>query len=222
MDLLTAMEQRHSVRSYSMTSIDKNTLNLLKGMIDTCNKESGLHIQLVIEEPLAFSSRLARYGNFEGVKNYIVMAGRKNIPNLDETCGYYGEKLVLFAQQLGLNTCWVGLTYKRIDSFYTLEKDEKVVIVIYIGYGNNQGIPHNSKSKEDISNIDEDSPSWFKKGLKYALLAPTALNQQKFIITYVDGIVEAKAGFGPFAKVDLGIVKYHFELGAGIDNFTWK
>ena len=25
-----------------------------------------------------------------------------------------------------------------------------------------------------------------------------------------------------YGKMDLGIVKYHFELGAGKENFTWK
>ncbi len=41
------------------------------------------------------------------------------------------------------------------------------------------------------------------------------MNQQKFTLTYADGKVTAKAGMGFYTKVDLGIVKYHFELGAG-------
>ena len=43
------------------------------------------------------------YTSFSGVKNYIALIGKKS-PNLEEACGYYGEKIVLRAQQLGLNT----------------------------------------------------------------------------------------------------------------------
>ena len=60
-----------------------------------------------------------------------------------------------------------------------------------------------------------------KKGVEAALLAPTAVNQQKFYLTLDGNKVKAKAGLGPCAKMDLGIVKYHFELGAGKENFEW-
>jgi hypothetical protein len=43
----------------------------------------------------------------------IVLHGRlirKKSDDLDEKVGYWGEQLVLLAQTLGLNTCWVGLS----------------------------------------------------------------------------------------------------------------
>ena len=36
-----------------------------------------------------------------------------------------------------------------------------------------------------------------------------------------DGKVEIQTGYGPFVKTDKGIVKYHFEIGAGKENFEW-
>ena len=65
------------------------------------------------------------------------------------------------------------------------------------------------------------APYWFRKGVEAALLAPTAMNQQKFKFTLRGDTVSAKAGMGFYTKVDLGIVKYHFELGAGRDRFRW-
>ncbi len=59
-----------------------------------CNRESGLHIQLVTNEPKAFAGFMAHYGKFSGVTNYIAMIGKKG-PGLDEKCGYYGERMVL-------------------------------------------------------------------------------------------------------------------------------
>ena len=62
---------------------------------------------------------------------------------------------------------------------------------------------------------------WFEKGVQAALLAPTAVNQQKFLFTLVnDHTVRVEAGWGLYTEVDLGIVKYHFELAAG-DHFEW-
>lgn len=46
---------------------------------------------------------------------------------------------------------------------------------------------------------------------------------QKFKFTLDGNSVSAKPGkLGTNLKVDLGIVKCHFELGAGKDNFNWS
>ena len=211
----------HSVRQYTEQPIDEEVLKTLQMEIETCNQESGLSIQLVLNEPKAFDSFMAHYGKFSGVTNYMALVGKKS-NMLDELCGYYGERLVLKAQQLGLNTCWVALTYKKILSAFTVNKGEKLTVVIALGYGKTQGTAHKSKSMEAVSNMTPDSPEWFKKGVEAALLATTAINQQKFSLSYADGKVSARARAGLYAKMDLGIVKYHFELGAGKTNFEWN
>ena len=156
-----------------------------------------------------------------GVNNYLVFAGPETDPDLDEKCGYYGERLVLKAQQLGLNTCWVAMTYRKIKSAFTVNSGEKLCIVIALGYGQTQGIPHKSKSVEQVSRADGPLPDWFRSGVEAALLAPTAMNQQKFCFRLSGSQVSATAGMGFYSKIDLGIAKYHFELGAGKDRFAW-
>lgn len=214
MDLMEAMRARHSVRQYDERPIDPDLLAALQEEIDACNAEGGLHIQLVTDEPKAFSGGLAHYGSFSGVRNYFALVGPKG-RDLDGKCGYYGERLVLRAQQLGLNTCWVALTYSKVPGAFEVSPGEKLTVVISVGYGKNQGRPRRSKSAADVSNISDKTPRWFREGVEAALLAPTAVNQQKFRFTYADGKVTAKAGLGPCAKMDLGIVKYHFELASG-------
>lgn len=140
---------------------------------------------------------------------------------MDEKCGYYGERLALKTQQLGLNTCWVAMSYKKIPGAFEVESGEKITVVIALGYGKNQGTAHKSKPAEAVSNLDGGSPQWFKDGVEAALLTPTAMNQQKFSLNYTGEKVTAKAGTGFYTKLDLGIVKYHFEIGAVRDNFTW-
>ena len=219
MDILKAMKQRHSVRAYTDRPIEGETLARLQKVIDKANADSGLHIQLVLNEPKAFDSRMAHYGKFSGVKNYIALIGKRG-KELEEKCGYYGERIVLSAQTLGLNTCWVALTYKKIPEAFTVADDERLLMVIAIGYGANEGKAHASKFYSEVAK-PEDAPAWFKEGVEAALLAPTALNQQKFSFTLKGDKVVAKAKFGTCTKTDLGIVKYHFELGAGKDSDIW-
>ena len=228
MTLQEAMKERHSVRKYTDEPIPGETLAILRNKVREINEETGLHIQLVTDEPKAFSG-LVCYGTFSGVKNYFVMVGKKD-DDLDEKIGYYGEQLVLLAQTLGLNTCWAGLSYSKIPGTYELEEGEKIGCYIALGIGRTPGSGHKIKQAKDVSNVGDGSPEWFRKGIEAALLAPTAVNQQKFFFEYLGyketgklPLVSAKPTFSliGYAKMDLGIVKYHFELGAGKDNFDW-
>lgn len=221
MDLTEAMKARHSVRQYMDRPLEAAVISALKQEIDACNQESGLHIQLVTNEPRAFDGLLAHYGKFSGVTNYIAIIGKKG-PDLEETCGYFGERLVLLAQQLGLNTCWVALTYSKIKTAFVLNSGEELCIVIALGYGATQGVPHKSKTIQDVVKTEEPLPDWFQDGVNAALLAPTAMNQQKFLFSLKNNRVSVKAGMGFYAKVDLGIVRYHLEIGAGETGWKWS
>ena len=218
---LEAIKARHAVRKYFNRSIEASAVQTLKTEIDSVNAESGLHIQLVLEEPKAFASGVLKYGTFSGVKNYLVMAGPKGA---DEKIGYYGEKLVLLAQTLGLNSCWVGLTFKKIQDAFSLADGEEVFCLIALGYGQDQGKQHPLKPLEKFYEAEGVLPEWFKAGLEAALLAPTAVNQQKFKFILKGSQVETKTSFSMvgYTQIDLGIVKYNFEVGAGRENFSWK
>ena len=225
MTLQEAIIARHSVRQYIDKPIEAEKIQQLQTLIDTCNATGKVHLQLVIDEPKAFTSGLATYGKFQNVTNYIAVVAPKGKSG-DEWGGYYGEHVVLFAQTLGLNTVWVGLTFKNVKQAYTIEAGEELKAVIALGYGATQGNQHPQKKKfADVAKAAEPIPAWFKQGIEAALLAPTALHQQKFEFTlHPDNIVEARALFAlnSYAHIDLGIVKYHFELVAGKENFNWK
>lgn len=223
MELKDAIRSRHSVRRYTDQPIDEATADALKKTIERCNEESGLNIQLVLDEPKAFSNKLITYGSFSGVRNYLVMAGPKG-PEWEEKIGYYGEKIVIFAQTIDLNTCWVGLTYKKVPGAFTLREGDVIHCVIAIGYGAEQGRQHPMKSLDRFFEAPGGIPEWFVDGLEAAVLAPTAVNQQKFkFILHPDNRVEAKAlpSLIGYTHVDLGIAKYNFELAAGKENFKW-
>lgn len=221
MDILNAMQTRHSVRSYLPKPLEPEVKSALEKEISAVNRESGLHFQLVTNEPKAFDSFMAHYGKFTGVTNYIALVGRKS-RDLDERCGFYGERLVLLAQQLGLNTCWVAMTYRKVKSAFKTENGEKLCAVIALGYGQTQGEAHKVKGLSEVIRAQGQEPEWFLKGAQAALLAPTAMNQQKFTLALQGDKVYASPGRGFYTKLDLGIVKYHFELGAGKGAWTWE
>ena len=231
MTIQEAIVARHSVRQYHEKPIEADVVERLNEEIGLCNKEGKLHIQLVVDEPKAFSSSNAfTYGKFSGVSNYLAMVGPKGA---DEAIGYYGERLVLLAQTLGLNSCWVGLTFKKQPDQYAIANGEKLHCVIALGYGATQGVQHPMRPMETFIKVAfgqvgdtmvADQPDWFKQGVEAAMLAPTAVNQQKFEFELIDDhTVAARARFTliGYGKMDLGIVKYHFEVAAGKENFVW-
>ena len=222
MTLQEAIVARHSVRRYIEKPIEAEIIERLNEEIDICNQEGGLHIQLVTNEPKAFSSKLATYGKFSGVSNYLAMVGSKEA---DEAIGYYGERLVLLAQTLGLNSCWVGLSFTKQPDRYKVSTGEKLHCVISLGYGANQGVQHPMRPMDRFVKINGEMPDWFRKGMEAVLLAPTAVNQQKFEFELVDDrTVASRARFTliGYGQMDLGIAKYHFEVGAGREYFKWK
>ena len=213
MEMLEWMKQRHSVRQYTDKKIEPGKRAVLDKMIAEINQNTGLHIQIFYEEPKCFDSMMAHYGKFSGVKNYIALVGKKS-ETLEEQLGYQGERLVLKAQELGLNTCWVAMTHGKSKA--EIGKDEKQVCLISLGYGCTSGAAHKNKQLSDVCNYKDGMPQWFLNGMEAALLAPTAMNQQKFFFELLpDGQVKVSSGKGFYTRLDLGIVKYHFEEVSG-------
>ena len=223
MTAIEAIKARHSVRKYLDKPIETAKVAALRAEMEKANAESRLNIQLVLEEPKCFSSGIWKYGMFSGVKNYFVMAGPKG-KEAEEKIGYFGEKLVILAQSLGLNTCWVGLTYKKIPGTFTLREGDMVHCVIALGYGTTPGVQHPMKPASGYYEPHGPKPEWFISGIEAALLAPTAINQQKFKFILQDGnkvVAKALFSMAGYTDIDLGIVKYHFEVGAGTGRFEW-
>ena len=212
MEIIELMKERHSVRQYTDKKIEKEKREVLNTLIAKINQKAGLHIQIIYDEPKCFNSMMAHYGKFDGVNNYIALVREKS--KSDESLGYYGEQIVLKAQELGLNTCWVAMTHGKSKA--QIDKGEKLVCLIFLGYGKTAGAAHKSKKLSEVCNYKKDMPEWFLSGMEAALLAPTAMNRQKFYFELLpDNSIKITCGKGLYTKLDLGIVKYHFEVVSG-------
>lgn len=219
MNTIELMKQRHSVRWFTDETIEEETIKELNKEIQLCNEEGNLHIQLITNEPEAFQAGKPSYGQFKGCRNYLALVGPKD---KDEQIGYYGERIVLKAYELGLSGCWVALTYKKGKAVFDIADGEKLYLVVALGYGQNKGTEHKIKVISDVSDYKDGDPDWYRNGIEAALLAPTAMNQQKFHFERNGDKVKAKAGLGFYTKIDLGIAKYHFELGSGKGKDIWE
>ena len=221
MDMKEAMATRHTVRKYIDRSIPQELAADIAARIQQHNEVYGLNMQLVTENEDAFNA-LLKLVLAKGVRNYIILAGPDDT-DLGEKIGYCGADIMLYGQTLGLNTWWVGGTFSRkgVEKHADLPDGQKLLGVIVVGYGQTQGVAHKSKKAGDISAYQGEVPSWFHQGIAAVLLAPTALNKQAFTIHGVGNQVRMQCDNGAFYGMDLGIGKYHFELGAGKENFTW-
>lgn len=219
MKMEEAMRKRHTVRSYLDKKLSESFIDVINERIGLMNQKYRVSFKLVVNDSHVFCP-LLRIVMAKGVKNYIVMAGNKD-KTLEERIGYAGADLMLFAQTLGLNTWWIGATFRRYRCERMVDAD-RVVGIIALGYGATQGNMHKSKETFEVSNYSGDeTPAWFKAGVEAALYAPTAKNKQNFFIEGKGRKVYIRCDNGSFTGCDLGLLKYHFELGAGKENFEW-
>ncbi len=218
MALKEAMHEGHMVRKYTDKELPPDIVQKLNQRIADHNEKNNLAIKLMVNDGGAFHAFL-KLILAKGVKNYFIMAGKES-SDLDEKLGYSGADLMLYAQTLGLNTWWVGGTFSR-KAVAEKAWGRKAVGVVAVGYGKSQGVPHKTKAADEVSEYDGEMPGWFRKGTEAALLAPTALAKQAFHIEVRENQVSFSCDNGIFSGVDTGLVKYHFELGAGKENFTW-
>ena len=213
MSEIEAIKRRHAVRNYKSDRIEESKVDKLQEKIRELNSEGNLHLQLIEDAGNTYNRLLNRAMGLGSAPSVIACVGPDD-DSLEERIGYYGEKLVLFAQELGLNTCWAG-TFNKKNINAQVDQGERLVISIAIGYGTDQGKERRSKTAEQVIDAKGDRPEWFDKGVEMALLAPTAINQQKFVIKLnEDESVSFIDKGGPYSKVDIGIVRCHFEIGA--------
>lgn len=209
---IEAIKSRHSVRNYEDKKIESEKVAKLKEKLDELNKEGNLHLQFIEDAGATYNKLLNKAMGLGSAPSVIACVGPDDA-SVDERVGYYGEQFVLYAQQLDLNTCWAG-TFNRKNISADIPEGEKLVISIAIGYGANQGKERKSKTIDQVTTANSNRPYWFNYGVEMALLAPTAINKQKFEISYDHNEVQFKDKGGVMSKVDLGIVKYHFEVGS--------
>ncbi len=230
---IEAIKARHSVRKYQKRKIEDELVSQIQAEIDRIHEEcesekNKLHFVFMEDAGNTFKNFKCRMSGLSSAPSYIACYCEWWLGSYQPVrVGYYGEKLVIFLQKLGLNTCWVGEFDKNhTNAEEKYGKDEYLEIVIAVGYGKDQGQPHESKNTDQItvksSKRDKtwEYPEWFLKGLEYALFAPTLNNEQKCEFFCYDDKVSMKY-YGAHT-VSTGTMLCHFDIGAGTEFVVHK
>lgn len=221
MKMIDAMYKRHTVRKYLDKNLPDSFIDVINERIEENNQKYLLNMKLITKDSFAIPLFL-RLFLCKGVKNYIILGGN-HAKDLEERIGYAACDLMLYAQTLGLNTWFISGTYNKFHVHKKVKKSQ-VLGILVIGFGMNNGKPHKEKRTPlEVSNyMENDTPEWFKNGVEATLYAPTALNRQEYKIVGNGNMVKIDMGDGMYRGIDKGIIKYHFELGAGKENFEWE
>lgn len=230
MDLIEAIEKRISCRSFTTQGIEQEKVDALAAEVARINEEAGLHFQLY--GPREDGTAIDMAANmFAGNPPYYVAYVGKTGPEPEELLGYYGEKLVLLATQLGLGTCWVATTYNAETTRVDLAEGEKLHEVLPIGYAPDKmpmkqrtiraGIRARDKKYADLWQGPvpfDQAPEWIQACIVAVHKGPSAINCQPVVFVQdAEGapvratLPEIKRGL---EYTDMGIAKLHFELAA--------
>lgn len=240
------IKKRHSVRTYKPEVLDKELKTKLreyaagiKGPFD-----SKVRLELVDSAELADKSagKIGTYGVIKGAKTYIAGITDKSSRSMEQL-GYCMQQMMLYAESLGLGSCWLGGTFKRSQfaDMVGLKEDELIPAVTPIGYPSEKKAVVESVMRKLAGS--DNRKSWnelyFNESLDVALkpeeagdylialemlrLAPSASNKQPWRVLKQGKeyhlILKHTKGYGNalgfnIQKVDMGIAMCHFEMTA--------
>lgn len=169
---------------------------------------------------------IARFGLIRGCRTHVAFVvddAKAGGVVVDEAIGYWGQKIVLAAQDMGFNTCWCALCSRK-KSRAVVAPGKKIRLIIAVGHGKTQGFSRKAKSVEALSSVEcAKAPAWFAAAMEAAQLAPTAMNNQDFKITLLSDAktVRIDAPQSGLNVIDEGIVRCNFEIAANEAGADW-
>jgi hypothetical protein len=243
--IIELIETRKSCRTYEDKIIDPKSLQKLKEFISDINKHSSIKARYVItgntDANKGSAVKLGTYGVISGADTFIVGIVDKDEKDAAEF-GYQFEQIILFATDLGLQTCWLGGTFNKGTFERSIELGDKEIIPIVspLGYGkgkrkllesamrslagSDQRKPWSEIffTKDSSSPLSESDAGVYAPALKMLRLAPSASNKQpwRVIMTHnrFDFFLARTPGYRSMGfdlqKNDIGIAMCHFELTA--------
>lgn len=236
---IEAIEKRISCRAYADQPLDQPVIDELATLAATLGEEGGFTLAVI--GPTDGGKKLRLNGRmFSGpVSTYAALIGADD-DLTREKVGYFGEKLVLHATQMGLGTCWVAGTFDRKSVTVPLGEGEVLHDVIPLGIMAARqtfaqrtiraGLRRRDKKPEAMYQGDTslmDAPAWIRSGIDAVIKGPSAVNEQPVVFVREQGQLRATL---PHPKrsveyTDLGIAKLHFQIAAEaagvIGSWSW-
>lgn len=246
--ILECVNDRVSIRSYRDEKITDGDVAKLKTFIEGITEGPfGSPVRFAFLDERGLGKKEARqfgtYGMISGDKYYVAGAVKKG-PYAELDYGYCLERIVLFATELGLGTCWLGGTMNRtaFADKLRLRDGEVIPAITPVGYPADrkrlkimliESVLQVRKRKEFDSiffdgsidrSLSKEAAAEWAVPLEAVRAAPSASNKQPWRAVktadgfdfYADLDPSYDSGSRGFAvqKVDLGIACCHFDLVA--------
>lgn len=241
-DLIT---RRMSTRTYSDKMVNEEDREALLEF--TRPLECDLYRFAIVDYAMSEGKKLNTYGLIRNAKTLLVAIGRRSLARDNKAAvdfGYDFEKIILKATDLGIDTCWMGMSYKEdaLRELAGVGNDERIVMASPIGYSKGDNIldkltrysikAHKRLSFESIFShgkigvpLTELKDERYRICLEMLRRSPSAGNAQPW------RVVQTEGGFDFYSKAkkiydnlkdkridftynDMGIAKCHFELTA--------
>ncbi len=228
------LRKRRSVRSFTEQSLPKEIINKLRAEITMTNThQQGFRFQLITDDPNPMRGVAKSYGTFLNPRNYLAAVVDTATTHVMERAGYFAEKFVMRAVELGLGTCFVGSTFDRNEVNAQMRAGEKILFIVVVGYPAEKekfgarimsGLCHFRQRKPESLFIPQSELSEAEEkieclhlGLEGIACAPSALNRQpvRVFLQEYDGAIL------PCAKVDKGSEQNLIDLGIAKFNFNY-
>lgn len=248
--VIKTAKERKSVRNYlekPLSQADREEIRLCIDYVLGSPSPFGTKIRIRlfdVNEQLD-SKKLGTYGVIKNARSYLGVAAEDDDEAM-EAVGYTFEKVVLYAQSIGLGTCWLGGTFNRGEFAKAMEVTDREFFPIAspLGYAApkshtvdrimRKAIKADSRKswetlffEKDFSHpLSQQTAGEYADCLEAVRLAPSAKNAQPWrVVKDGDSFhFYEKRDFGglkhDIQRLDVGIALCHFELMAKEKNIS--
>ena len=239
MTIMEAVRSRRSVRTFDGTALRPEDAQKLM----TCAEKA----QNPYEIPITWKLLDAKAHGLTSpviVGTDTFISGKLlRVPHAEEAFGYSFEKVVLYAESLGLGTTWIAGTMNRgaFETAMELSGDEVMPCVSPIGYPAKKMSVREAMMRKGVKAdsrmafgelffdgsfdrpLTPDGAGALADALEAVRLAPSAVNKQPWRVLMCGGKAHfyekqskgyVSADGWDLQKIDLGIALCHFELAA--------
>lgn len=240
------IRERKSCRSYGSLGLEESQGSRLRRFLSSLEEPFWRNIprfDIVRVGPPGKGRMPGTYGMIKGAGEFLVGAVARGHRELEDY-GYLFEKIILFATDLGLANCWIGLTIARepLAEKINLQPDESIPTVSPLGYPAKRRSLVDKLTRSSLGAARRKpwqalffNESWDRPLEKAAVgdygiplemvrLAPSSTNKQPWRIVRSRGafhfFLQRSPGYAMLTsaadlqRIDMGIAMCHFEMAA--------
>lgn len=195
MDIIQAMKERRSVRSFNGKPLDREMVRELKKAVEESYSLFGGKLTVRLKTfDLKGDFKPSTYGVIKGASDFFLL-GIGEGEDSALTAGFQFEQVILKATQLGLGTCWIAGTFKgsQFDEKETWPEGEALKIICPVGVpekprffekmmrltvGSDHRKPFSTLFFEDDFKQPLSPDNKFAESLEMLRIAPSSTNSQ--------------------------------------------